>query len=165
MIRYLYANQLRAFPQLARSMFLDRADQFRTLLGWDVRGDGNGEERDKYDDRKPICVIWENVDGSQGGAMRLLPTVEGCMVNDHFLHLTDDFGNEFASTISTGPRVSTSDSLKVNMILDNMSIEVFYDDGKTVMTEIFFPRQAYTSLKINQGVPVIDIQANEFNFN
>ena len=89
MIRYLYANQLRAFPQLARSMFLDRADQFRTLLGWDVRGDGNGEERDKYDDRKPICVIWENVDGSQGGAMRLLPTVEGCMVNDHFLHLTD----------------------------------------------------------------------------
>ncbi|MCL6220675.1 glycoside hydrolase family 32 protein [Zunongwangia pacifica] len=76
-----------------------------------------------------------------------------------------DFGKEFASTISTGRRISTSDSLKVNLILDNMSIEIFYDDGKTVMTEIFFPKQPYTSLKVNEGVPVIDIEANEFNFN
>ena len=73
--------------------------------------------------------------------------------------------HEFASTISTGRRISTSDSLQVNMILDKMSIEVFYDDGETVMTEIFFPKQPYTSLKINEGVPVIDIEANEFNFN
>ena len=76
-----------------------------------------------------------------------------------------DFGKEFASTVSTGRRIATSDSLKVNLILDNMSIEIFYDDGKKVMTEIFFPKQPYTSLKINEGVPVIDIEANEFNFN
>ncbi|GGG81333.1 acyl-homoserine-lactone synthase [Salipiger pallidus] len=89
MIRYLYADQLHAFPQLARSMFLDRADQFRTRLGWDVRVGADGEERDEYDDRNPLYVIWEKTDGSHGGSMRLLPTVEGCMVNDHFLHLTD----------------------------------------------------------------------------
>ncbi|WBL22484.1 glycoside hydrolase family 32 protein [Zunongwangia sp. HRR-M8] len=75
-----------------------------------------------------------------------------------------DFGKEFGSTVSTGQRISTSDSLKVMMILDNMSVEIFYDDGKTVMTEIFFPKQPYTSLKINEGVPVIDIEAAEFNF-
>ena len=35
MIRYIYANDLHNFPKLARSMFLDRADQFKTRLNWE----------------------------------------------------------------------------------------------------------------------------------
>lgn len=88
MIRYLYANQLHAYPKLARSMFLDRADQFKTRLGWEVSVDANGEERDEYDALNPLYVIWEKADGSHGGSMRLLPTTGPVMVNDHFSHLT-----------------------------------------------------------------------------
>lgn len=89
MIRFIYADQLNAFPLLKRTMFLDRADQFKTRLGWDVHVDANGEERDEYDALNPLYVIWERPDGCHGGSMRLLPTVGRCMVNEHFLHLTD----------------------------------------------------------------------------
>ncbi|WP_197917012.1 acyl-homoserine-lactone synthase [Thiosulfatihalobacter marinus] len=89
MIRYIYASDLHMFPKLKRGMFRDRADQFRTRLNWDVTVDENGEERDEYDALNPLYVIWEKPDGSHGGSMRLLPTTGPCMVNDHFLHLTD----------------------------------------------------------------------------
>ncbi|MGH1458831.1 MAG: acyl-homoserine-lactone synthase [Paracoccaceae bacterium] len=88
MIRYIYANDLHAYPKLARSMFLDRADQFKTRLGWEVTVDANGEERDEYDALNPLYVIWEKADGTHGGSMRLLPTTGPVMINDHFSHLT-----------------------------------------------------------------------------
>ncbi|KUF09316.1 acyl-homoserine-lactone synthase [Pseudoponticoccus marisrubri] len=89
MIRYIYGNDLHKFPQLARSMFRDRADQFRTRLGWAVEVDVNGYERDAYDGENPLYVIWEEEDGRHGGSMRLLPTTGRTMVNEHFSHLTD----------------------------------------------------------------------------
>jgi acyl homoserine lactone synthase len=89
MIRYIYAEDLHNFPKLSHTMFLDRADQFKTRLGWAVSVDEQGYERDEYDDHNPLYVIWENADGSHGGSMRLLPTVGQTMVNDHFLSLTD----------------------------------------------------------------------------
>ncbi len=87
MLRYLYANQLAQHPKLARTMFQDRADQFKTRLGWDVDVNAAGEERDEYDAMNPLYVIWEMPDGSHGGSMRFLPTVGQVMVNDHFSHL------------------------------------------------------------------------------
>ncbi len=88
MLRYIYRHDLHQFPQLARSMHLDRADQFHTRLGWDVNLDANGEEHDQYDQLDPLYVIWEQPDGSHGGSMRFLPTTGPVMVNDFFLDLT-----------------------------------------------------------------------------
>jgi len=88
MLRYLYADQLQQYPKLHRTMFQDRADQFRTRLGWDVAVDANGQERDGYDAQNPLYVIWERPDGSHGGSMRFLPTTGPTMVNDVFGHLT-----------------------------------------------------------------------------
>lgn len=90
MLRYLYADQLIEHPLLARSMFLDRADQFDTRQDWEVDIDGTGEERDEYDALNPLYVIWELPDGNYGGSMRFLPTVTGTIVNDHFAHLLGD---------------------------------------------------------------------------
>lgn len=87
MLRYIYANDLHKFPKLAASMFRDRADQFKTRLGWEVDVDDSGFERDQYDALNPLYVIWENADGSHGGSMRFLPTVGRTMVNEHFGHL------------------------------------------------------------------------------
>ncbi|MFD0911044.1 acyl-homoserine-lactone synthase [Ruegeria arenilitoris] len=89
MLRYVFADELHRFPQLAEGMFRDRADQFKTRLGWDVTVDENGEERDQYDELNPLYVIWEEADGSHGGSMRILPTTGPVMVNDVFGHLTD----------------------------------------------------------------------------
>ena len=88
MLRYVYADELHKFPKLAEGMFRDRADQFKTRLGWDVHVNEKGEERDNYDDLNPLYVIWEEEDGSHGGSMRVLPTTGPVMVNDIFGHLT-----------------------------------------------------------------------------
>ncbi|MEM6897772.1 MAG: acyl-homoserine-lactone synthase [Pseudomonadota bacterium] len=89
MIRFIYADQLSAFPKLKRTMHEDRAWQFKDRLGWDVRVDSRGWEVDEYDALNPLYVIWERPDGSHGGSMRLLPTTGKTMVNDHFVHLTE----------------------------------------------------------------------------
>lgn len=88
MLRYLYAQDLKSTPLLRDTMFRDRADQFKTRLGWEVTVDEQGEERDAYDDLNPLYVIWQKADGTHGGSMRFLPTTGKCMVNDHFLGLT-----------------------------------------------------------------------------
>ena len=89
MLRYLYGEELNRFPKLRDTMFCDRAAQFRARLGWAVDVDIKGQERDAYDAKNPLYVIWENADGSHGGSMRFLPTTGETMVNDHFTHLTD----------------------------------------------------------------------------
>ncbi|MFY0647475.1 acyl-homoserine-lactone synthase [Sulfitobacter geojensis] len=89
MLRYLYADELHNHPRLAKSMFLDRADQFKKRLGWEVDVDAQGEERDAYDALNPLYVIWEEADGSHGGSMRFLPTTGPVMVNEHFSHLIE----------------------------------------------------------------------------
>ena len=89
MIRYLYADQLARHARLASTMFEDRADQFKTRLGWEVTVDAAGQERDEYDALNPLYVIWEKADGTHGGSMRFLPTTGRTMVNEHFLDLMD----------------------------------------------------------------------------
>lgn len=89
MLRYIYADDLHHTPNLARTMFRDRASQFHDRLKWEVTVDADGNERDEYDALNPMYVIWEQPDGTHGGSLRFLPTTGSCMVNDHFLDLTD----------------------------------------------------------------------------
>lgn len=89
MLRYLYADQLDQFPRLRDEMFTHRAERFHTRLGWDVKVDAQGHERDEYDALNPLYVIWETPEGGHGGSTRFLPTTGPVMVNDHFSHLTD----------------------------------------------------------------------------
>ncbi len=88
MLHFLHADQLHTQPELRDSMFRDRADQFRTRLGWEVSVTEHGEERDQYDDLNPLYVIWET-EGRHGGSMRFLPTTGRTMINEHFLGLLD----------------------------------------------------------------------------
>ena len=87
MLHFLHADQLHTMPALRDTMFRDRADQFRTRLGWEVTVTEDGEERDQYDALNPLYVIWETAEGRHGGSMRFLPTTGQTMINDHFLSL------------------------------------------------------------------------------
>ena len=89
MLRYIYADDLNALPQLRDTMFQDRAAQFHTRLGWEVELDDKGSEHDAYDEMNPMYIIWEQPGGRHGGSLRLLPTTGSTMLGDHFLNLTD----------------------------------------------------------------------------
>ena len=90
MLRFLYGTELGHHARLSDTMFRDRAAQFYYRQGWDVNVDGDGHERDSYDDQNPLYVIWQRPDGAHGGSMRLLPTTGPAMINDHFSHLLGD---------------------------------------------------------------------------
>jgi N-acyl-L-homoserine lactone synthetase len=87
MIRYIRADRLHDHPLLRDTMFRDRADQFRTRLGWEVQVSEEGFERDEYDAFNPLYVIWQREDGRHGGSMRFMPTTGPIMLNDHFPEL------------------------------------------------------------------------------
>ncbi len=78
----------------------------------------------------------------------------GLNITDHQFYVNrkksglTGFSDKFTQKISTAPRIVRKDTLKVNFIVDRTSIEIFYDDGATVMTEIFFPEEPYNNFSI-----------------
>jgi len=134
MLRYLYADQLDAYPQLRDSMFRDRADQFKQRLGWEVDVDEDGFERDEYDALNPLYVIWENADGTHGGSMRFLPTTGRTMVNDHFSHIIGGGAivspviwecTRFCLSRNAEPRVAAALMLSGGEITTGLGVEHF----------------------------------------
>ena len=133
MLRYVYASDLNDHPKLARTMFHDRADQFKTRLGWDVSVDADGYERDDYDDLNPLYVIWEEPDGSHGGSMRFLPTTGRTMVNEHFGDLISGpiqspliwECTRFCLTRGAGGHVAAALMLGGGEIMQNFGVEHF----------------------------------------
>ena len=59
-----------------------------------------------------------------------------------------DFSPTFANQRSTAPRFSASEKIKGRVIVDKTSVEVFWDEGMTTLTETFFPTQPMHKLKI-----------------
>lgn len=46
------------------------------------------------------------------------------------------------------PRIKKANDLNIILVIDNASVELFADDGLTVMTSIFFPNKTFTNVKI-----------------
>ena len=57
-----------------------------------------------------------------------------------------EFSDKFASHLSFAPRFANDTTIKGTMILDKTSIELFWDNGLTVMTEIFFPNAPFNRI-------------------
>jgi acyl homoserine lactone synthase len=145
MLRYVYASDLVDHPKLARTMFRDRADQFKTRLGWEVSVDADGCERDEYDDLNPLYVIWEEPDGSHGGSMRFLPTTGRTMVNEHFGDLISGpitspaiwECTRFCLTRGAGGHVAAALMLGGGEIMQNFRVEHFVGVFDARMVRIY----------------------------
>ena len=145
MLRYLYGDQLKDHPKLADAMFRDRADQFKTRLGWDVSVDEQGHERDGYDAQNPLYVIWENADGGHGGSMRFLPTTGPVMVNDVFGHLLQGAlvspliweCTRFCLSREASPQVAAGLMLGGGEIMQNFGIQHFVGVFDARMVRIY----------------------------
>lgn len=57
-----------------------------------------------------------------------------------------DFSEKFASHLSFAPRLINDKTIKGTLILDKTSIELFWDEGLTVMTEVFFPNAPFNTI-------------------
>ncbi len=72
--------------------------------------------------------------------------------NNYFIDRTNSgkvsFEKGFAGR-HTAPRFSTSANMDMTLIIDNASVELFADNGLSIMTEIFFPNSLLSSININ----------------
>jgi levanase/fructan beta-fructosidase len=79
-----------------------------------------------------------------------------------------EFSEKFADRVSLAKRTSLNPDLLGTIILDKTSIELFFDNGETVMTEIFFPNSPFSELSIEpKGQEFIlgNIEINKLNIN
>lgn len=58
-----------------------------------------------------------------------------------------DFNDEFAAR-HTAQRKRSGNTARVRMLVDRASVEIFVDDGATVLTETFFPSEDFTSTSL-----------------
>jgi levanase/fructan beta-fructosidase len=89
---------------------------------------------------------------------------EKCFYIDRKNVSKTSFSAEFAKKISTAPIKSDFNSIDVRVIIDKTSIEVFYDNGKTVMTEIYFsdkPMESFSITKANSDFELKNIVINQ----
>jgi fructan beta-fructosidase len=73
-------------------------------------------------------------------------------VNQYFIDRTAsgkvDFEKGFAAR-HTAPRISTSEKLELTLVIDNASVELFADNGLSVMTQVFYPDSILSKVTIN----------------
>lgn len=83
---------------------------------------------------------------------------------DHFFFIdrsksgNTSFSEDFAKNVSKAPLNKNINDLDVRIILDKTSIELFYNNGTTVMTEIFFTTQPFDSFSINANAKPVEIE-------
>lgn len=58
------------------------------------------------------------------------------------------FEARFAQSKHTAPRWRNADELNIEALIDVASVEFFADDGGVVMTDIFFPTEDFTELRL-----------------
>ena len=59
-----------------------------------------------------------------------------------------DFKKEFAAR-HFAPRLTTTNKINLSLIFDVSSVELFADNGLSVMTSIHFPSKPYDQIQIN----------------
>lgn len=82
-----YANE----PYLFDQMFKQRARLFKNKLGWDVKVNENGWERDEYDRDDTIYLLTVDASGQVVGSLRLLSTLTDHMMTGPFRGMFPDF--------------------------------------------------------------------------
>jgi len=80
---------------------------------------------------------------------------------DRTLSGNSSFSKGFASVVKA-PYVA-SEVLKIRMFIDAASAELFVDDGKLVMTTLFFPNENYSKLRLFSGSENVLLGKAEFN--
>ena len=58
------------------------------------------------------------------------------------------FSNKFANSVSKATLDETLTEIDIHILIDKTSVEIFYNNGTTVMTEIFFPSIPFENLDL-----------------
>ena len=68
------------------------------------------------------------------------------------------FSEKFADSPSKAPVTEAFNTLQVEIVMDKTSVEIFYNEGRTVMTELFFPRAPMETFAVAPGNSAVEIK-------
>ncbi len=92
---------------------------------------------------KPFTITLSNTAGEN--------VIIGYDGNSYFIDRTNSgktgFEKGFAAR-HVAPRLTDNKQMEINLIIDNASVELFADNGLSVMTSIFFPNALYSDITI-----------------
>ncbi|SHJ36785.1 glycoside hydrolase family 32 protein [Pseudozobellia thermophila] len=110
-----------------------------------------------------------SLSNSKGDALKFgYDTIENKFFVDRGQSGQTGFSEKFSDRIAKAPRLSNAKNWTGKIILDKTSIELFYDDGQTVMTEIFFPNAPFESLSLESDTDTFTLnklEIHQLNFN
>ncbi|MFC5683854.1 glycoside hydrolase family 32 protein [Flavobacterium sp. MAHUQ-51] len=94
-------------------------------------------------------------------------TVDNYLFIDRSISGKIDFSEKFASSISKATIDRNQKEATFKIILDKTSIELFYNNGEKVMTEIFFPNKPFITLSASskEGIVLSTILINQLKTN
>lgn len=73
------------------------------------------------------------------------------LLNQYYIDRTHSglttFHKDYAAK-SFAPRLSTAKNIKLDLIIDKASVELFADEGVSVMTSLFFPTEQYNKIEL-----------------
>ncbi len=78
--------------------------------------------------------------------------------NQYFIDRTQSGKTGFQKDFSerhTAPRFAKNEKMNLSLIMDESSIELFADDGLSVMTEIFFPDKSFNNMTMHTSDKVL----------
>jgi levanase/fructan beta-fructosidase len=78
-----------------------------------------------------------------------------------------DFKDNFADRISKAPLAKNYRNATFKILLDKTSLEIFFENGEKVMTEIFFPNKGFSELSVSTDSKgsILDMKAHQLNIN
>lgn len=68
------------------------------------------------------------------------------------------FSPTFATAVHRAPRIATDSIVRMHFYVDRASVELFADGGATAMTDIVFPSQDFTSMRLVAGGTPVTLQ-------
>ncbi|QHV94952.1 glycoside hydrolase family 32 protein [Spirosoma endbachense] len=88
--------------------------------------------------------------------------------NNYYIDRTHSGKTDFEKGFGkrhTAPRLSTANKISLTLLADAASVELFADDGLTVMTDIFFPEKNMTKLLIKsaKGISISNLTYSKLN--
>lgn len=75
------------------------------------------------------------------------------------------FGEKFAEKVTKAPLSKSLTKGEFKILLDKTSIEIFYNDGEKVITEIFFPNESYNQLSLHTDTKGSSVKVNAYQLN
>ncbi len=140
---FVSSRVLEAFDGLTQSVLSRESLSLKDSISFEGPFDA-AEVRWKQNMNKPLDIRFRNELGEYI-RIGLRPDL-GLVEFDRSRSGKTDFSEAFADKTHTAPYGARDAVVDVRMILDRASLELFIDEGRYVMTEIFFPNSAFTEM-------------------